>query len=233
MPEGTSPLETGGGAPDRFNYQVSLKKDRQGFFARYLALERWINRPLAGLVVRAVYPTRMTPNQLTVISFAFSLVTALLFAYGTPLACLWGALLVQLSLVFDCADGMLARARNQGSRYGAHLDLFLDRISDFIVVLGATVGYFRQSGSWPMLSLGLLAIALYMLQVNLFYVHNQYRNSKSGESGEARALGIYAVTLCAIIYRLDWIIIAILAESLLNLVYRITHFLRDGPADEG
>lgn len=220
------------GKLDKFDYKASLKKDRKGFCARYLAFERWITRPMSAIVVRMVFPTRVTPNQLTVAAFVFSLSAAVLFAMASPLTSLLAAAAVQLSLILDCADGMLARAKNQCSRYGTYFDIFLDRISDFIVLLGAAAGLFRLNGSWTHLALSLLVIALYMLQVNLFYVFNLYSDSKSGESGEARALAIYFVTFCGIVHRLDWIFYALLAETALNLVYRVTHFLLQGKKAE-
>ena len=42
---------------------------------------------------------------------------------------------------------MLARAKGMTSRYGAFLDLFLDRIADFAVLTGASFGYYRYTGS--------------------------------------------------------------------------------------
>jgi phosphatidylglycerophosphate synthase len=214
--------------PEKFDYRLSLKKDRKGFFARYLAFERWLNRPLAAIVVRMAYPTRITPDQLTIIAFIVSTAAAFLFSRGTPRSSLWAAVLVQLTLVLDCADGMLARAKNQCSRYGAYFDLFLDRISDFAVLLGVAIGYFRLKADWAHLSLSMLTIALYMLQVSLFYIFQLYSGSKSGESGEARALAIYYITVCGVLHRLDWIIYGLLAESVLNLIYRIGHFLYAG-----
>ena len=58
--------------------------------------------------------------------------------------------LALVSTIFDAADGMLARAKGLTSRYGAFLDLFLDRVADFAVLAGATYGYFRYVRSYPL-----------------------------------------------------------------------------------
>ncbi len=210
-------------------YQAQLKKDRKSFWARYLNVENWINRPLASILVRLVFRTPVTPNQLTLVAFIFALGSAASFALGSAAGALWGAVLCEISLVFDCADGMLARARNTGSRFGSFLDLFLDRISDFCVLLGVTIGFYRMGGAdKDRLILGLFVMSLYMLQVILYYISNRFHEVKNGESGEGRALGILIFFAMGILNRLDLIIYAMLAETVLNLIYRISCFLLSG-----
>ncbi|MCU0275906.1 MAG: CDP-alcohol phosphatidyltransferase family protein [Acidobacteria bacterium] len=210
-------------------YQAQLKKDRQGFWARYLNVENWINRPLASLLVRLLFHSPVTPNQLTVVAFILGLGAAALFAVGSAASSMGAAVLCEIALVFDCADGMLARARNSCSRFGSFLDLFLDRISDFTVMLGVAVGFYRAGGAdKDRLILGLLVISLYMLQVILYYIFNRFLDAQNGESGEGRALGIFIFFILGMLNRLDLIIYAMLAETVLNLVYRVSCFLLAG-----
>lgn len=210
-------------------YQSQLKKGRTNFWARYLNFETWISRPLASVLVRLAYPTAVTPNQLTVIALCLSLGAAVLFALGRPLPSLLAALLCQLSLVFDCADGMLARARNACSRFGSYLDLFLDRIADFGVLLGVVIGYFRAGGhDKDRLILGLFVISLYLLQVILYYISNRFRGTENGDSGEGRAVVILFITVLGALNRLDLIVYGMAAEVAVNLVFRVSNFLLTG-----
>jgi phosphatidylglycerophosphate synthase len=210
-------------------YQAQLKKDRKNFWARYLNVESWVNRPLASVLVRLVFRSAVTPNQLTWVAFVFALGAAALFALGTAASSLWAAVLCEVSLVFDCADGMLARARNACSRFGSFLDLFLDRISDFCVLLGITIGFYRAGGNdKDRLILGLSVISLYMLQVILYYISNRFHDAKNGESGEGRAVGILFFFIMGILNRLDLIVYGMLAETGLNLIFRVSCFLLTG-----
>ncbi len=210
-------------------YQAQLKKDRKNFWARYLNVESWINRPLASVLVRLVFRTAVTPNQLTVIAFVIALGAAVLFALGTAASALWAAVLCEVSLVFDCADGMLARGRNSCSRFGSFLDLFLDRISDFCVLLGVAIGFYRAGGAdKDRLLLGLFVISLYMLQIILYYIHNRFHDAKNGESGEGRAVGIFFIFIMGLLNRLDLIVYIMLTETVVNLVYRVSCFLLSG-----
>jgi phosphatidylglycerophosphate synthase len=206
-----------------------LKKDRKNFWARYLNIETWINRPLASVVVRLVFRTAVTPNHLTVVAFLFGLAAAAFFARGTAASAAAAAVFCGISLVLDCADGMLARARNACSRFGSFLDLFLDRITDFAVLLGVSLGFYRSGGGdKDRLVLGLLVIALYMLQVILYYICNRFLDAQNGESGEGRAVGIFIFFVLGLLNRLDLIVYAMLGETVLNLVYRVSRFLLAG-----
>jgi len=74
-------------------------------------------------------PARITPNQITLLSFLFAMTgTALLFLVHTPLAYLYWVTFNFAWFLLDALDGMHARLTNQASEYGAFLDHALDNI---------------------------------------------------------------------------------------------------------
>ena len=81
----------------------------------------------------------ITPNLLTWVSFAMLAGSAWLVAFGGPETWLAAALLMNLNLTLDCADGQLARYRKQSSAFGS----YLDKVSDYVVFLFlfAALGY--------------------------------------------------------------------------------------------
>jgi phosphatidylglycerophosphate synthase len=82
--------------------------------------------PIAGWLVRAVYPVRaVTPNLLTALSALLAAVAVLAFALGQLVL---GAVVFQASFVVDCMDGKLAFTRDQRSRYGGFLDVAADTL---------------------------------------------------------------------------------------------------------
>ena len=89
-------------------------------------LDAYVNRPLAALVVRAVLPTSVTPNQLTLVSALWGSLAGVLFCFTDPAGPLAGSIALFLSMVFDCSDGQLARARGGGSVLGRILDGYAD-----------------------------------------------------------------------------------------------------------
>ena len=82
----------------------------------------------------------MTPNQVTLISFAIGLLSAYAFSRGTFWPIFAGALLLQLSIIVDCVDGELARYTRQFSALGAWLDAITDRIKEYLVFFALAYG---------------------------------------------------------------------------------------------
>ena len=196
-------------------------------FLRYLRVERYFTRPLASLIVKAVFKTTVTPNQLTVVSFLLGLASALCYGGGRPGYFVMGGLFLQLSSIFDCADGMLARSKNMCSKFGALLDLFCDRVADFCVLLGIAFGQYRYSGDQLFLRLALVGTGLYFLQVTLYYLMRHHEGRKSiGQAAESRGLAIFAVLLLSLLNRLDIVILILVFEPLINLLFKTIRIIR-------
>lgn len=213
-----------------FNYKESTKKTSKDFFSRNLGyVDNYLNRPIAGIIVKMVYNTRITPDQLTYFSFFVGLLSAFFFSLGEHLYFIIGGVLFQSSSIIDGADGMLARSRKETSRFGAYLDLMFDRILDFLVFVALTFGSAAYFNSQILLPLGLLGAGLYLLQINLFYLIKGFLESgETGETGEGRALMIFFVLVFSLFNRLDIAIYLLLASSLLSLVVKISNFIRLG-----
>ncbi len=105
------------------------------------AADAFVHRPLAGLIVRAVERTAVSPNHLTLLSTGFGLCAGLYLALGSPLA----AALIFLHLVFDCSDGQLARKRGP-SRLGR----ILDGLSDDVAGIAMYAGLVAGGLPWPL-----------------------------------------------------------------------------------
>lgn len=213
-----------------FDFRKSLKPTPHFPILDYLRVERYITRPMAAVVVKVIWNTRITPNQVTVFSFIIGVTAATCFLQGTPRSFMFAGILTILSSVFDCADGMLARSKNQQSRYGAYLDLFLDRINDFLLFGSATAGYYLYSGNLRLLILGAVSVALYFLQVTLYYLVREYNPDRGqGASAEPRGFTLFVFSLFAILNRLDIFLYVCVIEVFANIIYRIIKFSRMRP----
>lgn len=107
------------------------------------------NRRLCRPVVRLLAHTRVTPNALTLTGLLVAILAAFLFARGSYVYDLAGALLFFVSGLFDEMDGMLARLKFQESTFGTWLEGFVDKITYLAVFAGIVVGLHREYGSWP------------------------------------------------------------------------------------
>jgi phosphatidylglycerophosphate synthase len=216
-------------APGHFDFRASQKAQRSAFMASISFVDRQLNRRAAALLVKAVYRTRVTPNQLTWISAVIGVVSGALFAQGEPSSFVAAGIAAQLSSIIDGADGMLARARGQCSEFGSHLDLFLDRVIDFSIFAGIALGASRHFQAPHLLALGLLATGLYQLQIILFYLTKSYLKSEErGDTGEARAVLYWLVLIFAVTGRPDIFIYLLLAETLVLNAFRLGYFVSLG-----
>jgi hypothetical protein len=92
-------------------------------------------------------------------------------------------------------------------------------------------GWARYSQRPFYLTFGLLTCAAYFLEVNLYYILNQYTQAaKTGESAEGRGLAITLFFVASLAARLDWLIYGLFAYSTINIVIKVVRFLRLGRA---
>jgi phosphatidylglycerophosphate synthase len=129
-------------------------------------INTYLLRPIAGAIVWILYPTSITPNQVTIASTIAGLIAAGLYLRNEAASTAIAGLLVTLKDIFDSADGQLARAKQQYSRIGR----FLDSIGDFVVnlaVFGA-IGWvlFASTGEVWMIVLALLGLVGITLRVS-------------------------------------------------------------------
>jgi phosphatidylglycerophosphate synthase len=221
--------DVSGAAGSTFNYSESLKKPDHSFLNKVIRVERYLNRPLASLVVRLVYRTPITPNGLTFFSFFLGILAVFFLSRGKYIYFILGGIGIQLSSIIDCADGMLARSKKMCSEFGSHLDIFLDRIMDFSMIIGVSVGVYRALDNINFLILGFLTAGLYLLQINLFYLTNSYLQCKEkGQTGEARAMMLLAVMFLGIANHLDIGIYLMLAETVIVNIVRTIYFISLG-----
>ncbi|MCF8105933.1 MAG: CDP-alcohol phosphatidyltransferase family protein [Desulfohalobiaceae bacterium] len=96
---------------------------------------------LQELVLPRIPSSLARPNRLTCLGLFF----ALLAPFGFWLHPFFGFLGIGFSGLADSLDGMAARSRQEGSRYGAFLDSSLDRISDSLYLLGFWVLFWESS----------------------------------------------------------------------------------------
>lgn len=127
-----------------YSYEQSVKSR-----AADELINTYLLRPAAGVVVRLLYNTPVTPNQVTIASMVAGVVAAYAYLRGTPGSIASAGLLVTLKDLLDSADGQLARAKNLYSRNGR----FLDSIGDFVAhaAVFAAIGwlfYTRSGNAW-------------------------------------------------------------------------------------
>jgi len=88
----------------------------------------FVTAPLGLLINYLIIDIKwITPNIITGVSFVTALLSALFVIEGGSFNFLIAAILIQLSHVFDCMDGQMARYRKTTTASGSYFDLILDQ----------------------------------------------------------------------------------------------------------
>jgi hypothetical protein len=110
--------------------------------------------------------TRIAPNQVSVIAFIFGILSALSFSMGTYLYIILGALLCQLSEIFDYCDGSLARLKGMSSSLGEWLEWHFNPLRGFLINFGICWGLYKQTSNIGVWILGFVLCGIgYMLTI--------------------------------------------------------------------
>ena len=142
----------------------------------YLAtlIDRPLSRPLTRLLLR----TSLAPAHVTLLSVAIGLLGAAGLATVSYWGRLGGVLLLLASIVLDCVDGDLARARLAQTAAGARLDVMGDYLVHLAVFLGLATGLWREGlppgGVWAALAL-VAGVVAAMAAVHVLFIRPALR----------------------------------------------------------
>lgn len=204
-----------------------------------------IDRPLSRPVTRLLLRTPLTPSHVTLLSVAVGLLGAAGLATVSYWGRLGGVLLLVLSVILDCVDGDMARARHAQDPAGARLDVSGDYVVHLAVFAGLSIGLLREGlppyGAWAALTL-LAGVGAAMLAVHVLFIRPALeRGGDLHWAGDAASLHgrpgasiveklasrdyTYLLLVLAAIGRLEWFLYAAAGGAWLFtgalLVYRL------------
>ncbi len=122
------------------------------------AVDMFFYRPLAFLLVKSIYRTNITPDNLTLGAIVFGLIGGFFYTFGLQQTSVVGAIFYILFIILDCSDGQLARLKKNGSKIGRLLDGIADYIAVAAIYVGLAIGYANKEGH-PSTLLILLALS--------------------------------------------------------------------------
>ena len=139
-----------------------------------------------GWVVRNLYSTPITPNQITVFSFIAGMLSMGFYVSDRSDSLVWGGIFLYGKVFLDNIDGNLARARGTSSRFGR----FLDSLSDFLVTVMVYIGIsfylVRTTGDIGFWFLGLFGLLASFMQSTFFVFYLVSYTSRVGSYNKNR-----------------------------------------------
>lgn len=104
-------------------------------------VNRYIQDPIANQFVCFLKNTPVTPNQVTYFSVLVGFASGYAFSFASTLSLMIGGVLLEFTLLLDCVDGQLARAKNMASDWGRLIDGIAGYFAYLAVVYGLIRGY--------------------------------------------------------------------------------------------
>ncbi len=133
-------------------------------------------RPLAFFIVKTIYRTNITPNQLTLAAISMGVIAGFFYSQGSSEAAIIGALFFLMFNIFDCSDGQLARLKRNGTYTGRIIDGVADYIASISVFLGIGIGFSNSFANptlfWILLVLTGISNTFHAILVD--YYRNRY-----------------------------------------------------------
>jgi len=150
-----------------------LRKPTDGVVSRHL------NRHISTRISKYLVRTPLTPNHVTLITFASGLLAAWFVAAGDYWSVFWGAMLFQLSSILDGCDGEVAKLTFSESKYGSWLDTITDNLTYVAFFGGVVWAYAELETSSTILTLGTASVIAVSLSILLMY----YYLANTGQGG--------------------------------------------------
>lgn len=83
-----------------------------------------------------------TANEITILSGILGIVGSFFLLSDNYFNLFIAAFLIQLFSILDLVDGNIAREKNSQSKFGMWLDIFFDKLVDFLIILLASIGIY-------------------------------------------------------------------------------------------
>lgn len=131
---------------------AKLKKPSDGPVSKHL------NRSISISLTRCLVKTKISPNQISFLSFILCVIASALFFEGGYPTLLAGAILAQIASIIDGCDGEIARLKFQTTDFGGWFDAVLDRYADGFLLFGLTYHVYLINSTFLHITIGFLAI---------------------------------------------------------------------------
>ena len=154
---------------------MSTTPKRENIFEAYFS-------KLSKIILPVFLKTKLTPNQVTIVSGIFGLIGSFLILYGDFYLNIVSGVFIQIFAILDLVDGDIARHKKMQSNRGMWLDIFFDKTNDFIIIICLTIGAYLNNSSPIVLFMGMCLmganfyIQFIMILNNFYFKENRSSN---------------------------------------------------------
>ena len=138
-----------------------------------------INRKISNKITEWLIKTPITPNQISILNFIFSIFIAWVVSFGKPLTTMIGGVLFQFASILDGCDGEVAQIKLKVSKTGALVDTLTDHLSYVVFLIGVTLGAYNATGDSTLLYVTGATCAFLLIALNFSRLYLQKKGSAS------------------------------------------------------
>ena len=139
--------------------------------------------PVSWIVLAIIADWKIiTPNLLTFLTFISKIIASIFIAFGDRSMTIYGALLLQLGVLFDHMDGNLARYRNDITLKGGFLDRILDGTSILIIFCALSWHLHVDGEPSYYLLIGPVVASFYLIICYIYWSYAYYEIKNLGNS---------------------------------------------------
>jgi phosphatidylglycerophosphate synthase len=150
---------------------------RENFFEGLYSL-------ISGKISPFFIRTSLTPNQVTVISGVFGVVGAYMLVIDEHLYLFIASVFIQVYTILDLVDGDIAREKEMQSYFGMWMDIFFDKLIDFLIIIFLSIGVFINTDN-PLFLIYGIALMGFIFSIQFIMVLNDtYFKKCRGNSGD-------------------------------------------------
>ena len=130
-------------------------------------------RPIAFALVKLLRYVPVTPNQISMSAILTGIGAGICLATGTPKGLINGGSLCLCAVVLDCADGMLARLKNNGTPIGRIIDGIVDYANGIAIFTGLAIGLTKMTGyyflpAWILVLIAGISVIFHSILVDYY-----------------------------------------------------------------
>jgi len=119
-----------------------MEKPKRRKFRQETMIHSYIHRPLSMEIIRVIWNTNISPNNITIFRVILNIASLILFTQGTLQGFVLGFIFFQIHEILDHVDGMYARLKKQTSKMGAYMEYLFDILcSSPQGLLGFSIAY--------------------------------------------------------------------------------------------
>lgn len=152
-------------------------------------VDRLFYRPIGFKIAKALTPTGIHPNTITLISIIIGMAGGALFYVSEPFWVVLVAIALMVGAnILDCVDGQLARLTGIKSEVGRILDGLAGYLWFLTLYLAIALRVYDNSGFWPIFIIALISMLSHALQAGItdYYktLHLRFISKETGKEFE-------------------------------------------------